>query len=104
MRFVSSADAGNHQSSVSPAILLQHTKDQSIKTDRMDIKARQSSSWITPTSLLYVQVGLAFILIRLVFYTYTAFDPDERESTSWFMTKFLLSLGFLFCLCLQSLS
>jgi hypothetical protein len=68
------------------------------------IRARLPPGWITPTSLLYVQVGLTFLLIRLVLYTYTAFEPNDRESSSWFITKFLLSLAFLLCLGLQSLS
>jgi hypothetical protein len=53
--------------------------DQPTQVNHMDIEARSSHSWINPTSLVYVQVGLTFILIRLTLYTYTAFDPNDRE-------------------------
>lgn len=54
--------------------------------------------------LLFVQVGLAFIPARLVLYTYTASNLEDREVSSWFIAKFVLVVAFILCLCFQSLS
>lgn len=74
------------------------------KAIEMNEKSQISSPLFTPATLLYIQAGLAIVLARLVLYTYTAFEAQDREPSSWFLAKFLLSVAFLLCLCLQSLS
>lgn len=61
-------------------------------------------SLVSPSLLLYAQVGLAFILARLVLYTYTAWEPQNREAPHWFLIKFTLMVAFLTCLAFQALS
>lgn len=70
----------------------------------MDGKPQPPPAFLSSTVLLSVQVGLAFILARLVLYTYTASNPEDREASSWFIAKFVLVVAFILCLCFQSLS
>jgi hypothetical protein len=61
-------------------------------------------SFFSPSLMLYAQVGLAFILTRLVLYTYTAWEPQDREAPHWFLIKFSLMVAFLLCISFQALS
>lgn len=90
------------QSPVSLAVLLEFLTAGPINGKRPDEhQERRQPSCTTPNTFLFVQVGLSFILIRLVFDTYTAFDPDERESSPYHrVSAFVASLS---SLCLQSL-
>ena len=67
-------------------------------------KPQPPPAFLSRTVLLFVQVGLAFILARLVLYTYTASNPEDREVSSWFIAKFVLVVAFILCLCFQSFS
>jgi hypothetical protein len=72
--------------------------------ERLRQPIRQSAFW-NPTTVLYLEALLAFILIRLVLYAHEEgnFDRFERESSAWFITKFSLIFAFLLCLALQAL-